>query len=34
MLNKGKTPLVFGLIESLDSQGADAGFVIRDQTGW
>ncbi|RUS85442.1 hypothetical protein EGW08_006775 [Elysia chlorotica] len=33
MLSKGKTPLVFGVMETLDVQGADAGFVIRDQTG-
>lgn len=33
MLCKGKAPLVFGVIETMDLQGADAGFVIRDQTG-
>ncbi|GFO11500.1 chromosome 17 open reading frame 53 [Plakobranchus ocellatus] len=33
MLSKGKVPLVFGVMENLDMQGADASFVIRDETG-
>lgn len=33
LLHKRKVPLIIGVMESLDMQGSDASFVIRDPSG-
>uniref|UniRef100_A0A2C9KND5 Homologous recombination OB-fold protein OB-fold domain-containing protein n=1 Tax=Biomphalaria glabrata TaxID=6526 RepID=A0A2C9KND5_BIOGL len=33
LLHRGKIPLMFGIIESIDMQGSDISFVIRDPSG-